>query len=58
MFQGWLFHEDVKEEGRLGVSRWPLIGLYDPVNCCAIDTCKIIHWLIKLLDPFTYRLLW
>ncbi|ELR16822.1 uncharacterized protein ACA1_383540 [Acanthamoeba castellanii str. Neff] len=31
-YQGWLFANDVLEEGRQGVSRWPLIGLFAPKN--------------------------
>jgi hypothetical protein len=31
-YQGWLFAQDVLEEGLQGVSRWPLIGLFEPNN--------------------------
>jgi len=32
MFQGWLFNKEVQEPNRLGVSSWPFIGVFDPVN--------------------------
>lgn len=31
-YQGWLFAEEVREEGRLGIGRYPLIGLFQPTN--------------------------
>ncbi len=46
-YQGWLFADDVLEEGRQGVSRWPLIGLFAPKNL-ARPVCFIAHSVVRL----------
>lgn len=47
MYQGWLFAEEVKEEGRLGVARWPLIGFFDPYNLKAGVSAIIVFWIFS-----------
>ena len=35
MCHGFLFHEIVTEPGRMGCSKWPLVGLFRPVGISA-----------------------